>query len=244
MKNADPTALKALAPVGALPPGWPAELNEPMRTTEEKGAHLSSWLSAIEWADGSLPLPDRVALAAAHFHPGLDGPGALLVSILERGQEVDRGTIAEHSPFMASLMPNRLRGESYELKFGVLLLFAMLCTYELHEIRRATAEQLHPGRVFMHLYWFERFFGVWAKEAATPPAQRWFDQKNQRQSWRAAVEAFATDYFKGDLTKQNTLCADAFMRQHGGSRHEKGASPVTWDDVNRHIGQWKKRRAG
>jgi hypothetical protein len=242
MNKEDPP--EALEPDSTVPLGWPAGLEEPLRTAEEKGGHLSSWLSSIHWEDEELTLSSRMELTAAHFHPVFAGPGAALVSSLERGQEIDKQALAGSSPFIADLMPHRLRGESYELKFGVLVLFAMLCTYELHEARHAATARLHPGRVFMHLYWFERFFGVWAKEASTPPPQRWFDQKKQAQSWRDAVEAFASDYFKGDMNKQNTRCADAFMRQHGGSRHEKGASPVTWDDVNRQIGRWKKRERG
>lgn len=220
--------------------GWGDALDEPIQTATKKRDHLIEWLNSIEWQDGAGLTFQRLQDCAHHFHPGLDGPGTDAVLMLERG-ETDKSILERSSPFMANLLPKRLRGDSHELKFAKLVLFAMLTAYECEELFEAQQKGLPISRAFEHLYWFERFFGVWAREAATPPPKRWFQQKQSASDWRGDVERFSIDYFKENPEKAATNCADAYMRKYSGDRTKKGEAPVTWDLVSRHIQRTRKK---
>lgn len=227
--------------MNGMPPGigWGDALDEPIETATQKRDHLIEWLNRIEWEDGLGLTFQRLQGCARHFHPGMEGPGAAAVLMLERGV-IDKGTLNACAPFMASLLPKRLRGASYQLKFSTLTLFAMLAAYEWEELYSAEQKGLRISSAFEHLYWFERFFGVWAREAATPPPKRWFQQKKHSEDWKAAVNTHAKGYFEKNPNHAASLCADAFMRDKGGSRIAKGKSPVTWDKVSRHIQAGRK----
>lgn len=214
--------------------GWGDALDEPIQTATKKRDHLIKWLNSIEWQDGAGLTFQRLQDCAHHFHPGLDGPGTDAVLMLERG-ETDKSILERCSPFMAAVVPKRLRGESYELKFAKLVLFAILAAYEWEELFEAQEKGLPIARAFEHLYWFERFFGVWFREAAAPPLKRWFQQKQSASAWRDDVDRFSTEYFKEYPRRLASNCARAYMQQFGGDKELKRGAPVTMDDVYRHI---------
>jgi hypothetical protein len=153
------------------------------------------WLELNGWGDW-----DRIWTVAQRFHPDARFdpvtrelrpgvfPFASAFESMERG-DLDRELVKLAWSELVGLLPKRVRRTPpqkwYEL---TLMVSAHLAAHEFMEMDVSLTK--HPTdevKVGRHLYWFERFYGLWRRTAETkrPPAVN----RNKSENARRRVEA-------------------------------------------------------
>lgn len=181
--------------------GWQAE---PLTRAGNKFSEMWTFLEGLNMGDW-----DRVHGLASYFHPdylfdqktrAVKGTGGAMGSFVLREMEAGRynaEALAKIAPTIYKRMPQRPRGVPLEYREATLVVSACLACHEYERID-AAQEAKDDNGIARHLYWFERFAGLWERTRAARPTNLdlTYGKRKKAVAWQDKLRADYSKYME------------------------------------------------
>ena len=181
--------------------GWSAE---PITRAGGKYGELWKFLEGVNMGEW-----ERVHGLASYFHPdymfdqktrAFKEKGGAMGSFVYR--EMEKGiysakALAGIAPTIYKRMPLRPRGVPLEYREATLVVSACLACHEYERID-AACEANDDAQLARHLYWFERFSGLWdrTRTARPPNLDLIYQKKKKAVFWQGKLRSDYSEYMK------------------------------------------------